>query len=294
MLIPATEVLSLPSFRAAEARVVSGDPDALLVRWVHSSEVFEMGSLLAGGELLLTTGLGLHGRSNAQLEEYVDALADAGCMGLGLELGRSFLTLPEAMAQAAERRGLLLVVMERVVPFERMVEDFHDVLLRKQLGSTRAGESVWRDLLAVVLAGDGLRALLDTISRLVRCEVEFRDSEGSVVERSRIMSTRGRGTMAVEVRGRSGPRGTLVLHTEATRRATSIAERAATAVGLELARQPDIGLRPTLAQSLITDLCAGVLTSGEDVTRRLREAALAWPTAGQLLVACADPGQRVP
>lgn len=294
MLIPVADVLSLPSFRAAEATVVAGDPETRPVRWVHSSEVFEMGALLAGGELLLTTGLGLHGRSHAQLVEYVDSLADAGVVGLCLELGRSFLAVPDAIVQAVEHRGLLLVVLERVVPFERMVEDFHDLLLRRQLGTTRAGEAAWRDLLAVVLAGDGLRALLDAVSRLAGCEVELRDTRDRVVERSRIASTRGRGTVAVEVRGRAGPRGTLVLHTAASRRVSGMLERAATAVALELARQPDIGLRPTLAQSLVTDLEASLLVSGEDVTRRMAEAEVSWPAAGHVLVACVDAGQRVP
>lgn len=294
MLVGVAEVLALPSFRAAGARVACGDPDARQVRWIHSSEVFEMGALLAGGELLLTTGLGLHGRSHAQLEEYVDALADAGCVGLCLELGRSFLTLPEALLRAAERRSVLLVVMDRVVPFERMVEDFHDLVLRRQLGSTRIGEAAWRDLLAVVLAGEGLRALLDTVSRLMGCEVEFRDTDDRLVERSRIASIRGKDPVAVEVRGRSGPRGTLLLHTRPTRRVRSLEEPAATAVGLELARQPDIGLRPTLAQSLVTDLGAGVLVAGEDVTRRLEEAGMSWTATSQLLVACGDAGHRVP
>lgn len=287
-------MLALPSFRAAGARVACGDPEARQVRWIHSSEVFEMGALLAGGELLLTTGLGLHGRSQAQLEEYIDALADAGCVGLCLELGRSLLTLPEALLRAAERRSLLLVVMDRVVPFERMVEDFHHMVLHRQLGSTRVGEAAWRDLLAVVLSGEGLRALLDTVSRLVGCEVEFRDTDDRLVERSRIVSTRGTDTVAVEVRGRSGPRGTLLLHTPSTRRVRALAEPVATAVGLELTRQPDIGLRPTLAQSLVTDLGAGVLVAGEDVGRRLEEAGMPWTAPSQLVVACGDAGHRVP
>ena len=55
MLIPLPDVLALPSFRAAGAQVLAGRPEGVLVRWVHSSEVFEMGGLLAGGEVLLTT-----------------------------------------------------------------------------------------------------------------------------------------------------------------------------------------------------------------------------------------------
>ena len=78
MGVSLAEVLTLPSFRAAGTEVLHGDPDRVPVRWVHSSEVFEMGSLLAGGEVLLTSGLGLHGRTAGHLASYVDQLADAG------------------------------------------------------------------------------------------------------------------------------------------------------------------------------------------------------------------------
>ncbi|MBK8728795.1 MAG: PucR family transcriptional regulator ligand-binding domain-containing protein [Tetrasphaera sp.] len=79
-----TQVLDLPSFRAAEVRIVVGDPAEHSIRWVHSSEVYEMGGLLADGELLLTTGLGFYNRSAAQLHDYVAWLADAGCVALAL------------------------------------------------------------------------------------------------------------------------------------------------------------------------------------------------------------------
>ena len=104
MLIPLPEVLGLPSFRAAGAQVLAGDPDPVLVRWVHSSEVFEMGALLAGGEVLLTTGLGLHGRTSEHLSAYVEQLADAGLAALALELGRTFFEVPAPILDAARRR----------------------------------------------------------------------------------------------------------------------------------------------------------------------------------------------
>ena len=63
MLVPLSDVLALPEVAAASPVVLVGDPDRTLIRWVHSSEVFEMGPLLRGGEFLLTTGLGLRGTS---------------------------------------------------------------------------------------------------------------------------------------------------------------------------------------------------------------------------------------
>lgn len=295
MLLPMPEVLSLPSFRAARITVLAGDPEQTRVRWVHSSEVYEMGGLLAGGEILLTTGLGLHGRPGQQLAAYVDQVADAGCAAIAMELGRSFFEVPQAMVDAARRRDLVLLGLRSVVPFERMAEDFHELLLRRKTGPSSSGEPLWRDLLAVVVAGDGMRSLLDAVSRAAGCVVEFHDVDGRVVERSRIMSRESTNREhAVEVRGPLGPLGSLVLRASATRRRAAVAERAAIAVALELGRTPDLGRRPSPAQSLVTDLAAGVLVSQADIARRLGEVGWADPVGQHLVVAVVDAGARTP
>lgn len=297
MLVTLPEVLALPSFRAADATVVTGEARSAMVRWVHSSEVYEMGSLLAGGEVLLTTGLGLHGRSAEQLKTYVEMLADAGCVALALELGRSLFTVPESILAAARRRGLVVITLESVVPFERMAEDFHELLLQRKLGATRGGESLWRALLSSVVAGDGMRALLDEISRVAGCAVELLDVHGDLVERSGILSvasTDPTRRVAAEVRTATGPAGQLVLHGGRTQRRTALVERAAVAIALELGRHPTPGQYPSPAQSVVADLAAGTLTSGGDVRRRLLAAG--WqPAIDQHVVAVAvETDARVP
>ena len=295
MLIPLPEVLDLPSFRMAGATPLTGTPDQAMVRWVHSSEVFEMGSLLAGGEVLLTSGLGLHGRTATQLAAYVDQVADAGCVAIALELGRSLFAVPASMVEAAQRRDLVLITLTAVVPFERMVEDFHDLLLRRQLGGTRTGEPQWRDFLAVVVAGDGLRALLDAVARTAGCVAELQDTEGQLIERSRISTvSAASATVETEVRTATGSAGTLVLRGRPSRARVAVAERAAVAVALELGRHPGAGDRPSAAQSVVTDLAAGVLVARTQVERRLGD--LGWPLGDgrHVLVAAVDAEARYP
>jgi purine catabolism regulator len=293
VLVPLTEVLGLPSFRAATAEVVTGDPADVLVRWVHSSEVYEMGTLLAGGEVLLSTGLGLHGRSAEQLAAYVEQLADAGCAALALELGRSLFVVPEAMLQAARRRGLVLLALTSVVPFERMVEDFHSLLVQRKLGAAGSDEALWRDLLAIVVAGQGMRALLDATARTAGCRVELVDLEGQVVERSGISAPACEGTTAVEVRTSAGPAGTLVLRSGESSVA-AVAERAAVAVALELGRHPSVGQRPSLAQAVVTDLAAGTLVGATEVARRLQDAGWRLSEGQQVAVAAVAGDPRTP
>lgn len=292
MRVGLTEVLAMASFRAAATTVVTGDPDSTTVRWVHSSEVYEMGPLLAGGEVLLTSGLGLHGRGAAHFTTYVDQIADAGAVAIGIELGRTFLEVPEAMVEAARRRGLCLLTFHRVVPFERMVEDFHELLVRRKASAGRADAEL-RHLLHVVVDGLGLRALLDEVSRSAGCVVELRDTDGQTVERSRIASVRGDGEVVSHVRGPDGVVGAVHLLARPTRARERLAELASMAVGLELGRGA-AGPRPGPAQSLVSDLAGGVLGTAAEVRRRLEE--LGWlPAEGRhVVVVAVEVDPRVP
>lgn len=294
MLPTLREVLAMPSFEAAEVEVLTGEPDAVTVRWVHSSEVYEMGRLLSGGEVLLTTGLGLQGRSARQLTDYVELIADSGCVALALEVGRTFLEVPEELVEAARRRGLVFLALHAVVPFERMVEDFHDLLLRRKLDSPSAAEPVWQELLGLVVGGQGMGSLLAATARLAECPVSYLDIDGNLVERGGAPPPPDGPRTEVDVRGATGSLGRLVLCGPPDPRRTTVAERAAVAVALELGRHADVRGRPSAAQAVVTDLATGLLASQGDVAERL--AAAGWVPARDchVLVAGVDVDQRTP
>ena len=64
------ELLEIPELRRARPRVVTPNADLeKAVRWVHTSEIFEIGPLLKGGEVLMTTGLGLIGRKQSEISK---------------------------------------------------------------------------------------------------------------------------------------------------------------------------------------------------------------------------------
>ena len=71
MALTIADVLALDPFVDAGSEVVSGNGTlGRHVRWVHSSEIYEMAPLLSGGELLLTTGLGLAGADAGARRHY--------------------------------------------------------------------------------------------------------------------------------------------------------------------------------------------------------------------------------
>src|SRR5438876_11767518 len=90
---------------AIELELVSGERAAgSPIRWVHVSELEDPTPWLTGGELLLTTGMGV-GTTPARNRAYVARLTDAGLGGLGFGTGLSFRRAPKALVDAAGRNG---------------------------------------------------------------------------------------------------------------------------------------------------------------------------------------------
>src|SRR5690349_16617273 len=96
--------LTSPSLARGEPRVLTGEHQLhRRVRWVHSSEVLEIASLLRGGELLLTGGQMLGRATAAQQRRYVRDLAERGVTAVAVETGPELPELPAAVLDEAAR-----------------------------------------------------------------------------------------------------------------------------------------------------------------------------------------------
>lgn len=138
------EILELDSVRHGNPHVLAGA--SLLdrpVRWVHVAEVPDIATLLRGGELVLSTGIGLPPDDDA-LRTFVGALSDVGAAGLVIELGRGRFAaaLPRAMIAAAARHSLPLIELRRTVQFVRITEAVHALIVDAQLTELRATEEI--------------------------------------------------------------------------------------------------------------------------------------------------------
>src|SRR4051794_9468481 len=94
--------------REVDVEVLAGEANLdAPVRWVHISELADPTPWLSGGELLLTTGLGIE-TAEAQ-RDYVHRLADHGLAGLGFGTGFTHDGVPAAIVEAAAERDFPLV-----------------------------------------------------------------------------------------------------------------------------------------------------------------------------------------
>ncbi|MGA5148099.1 PucR family transcriptional regulator [Streptomyces griseoincarnatus] len=268
-------------------RVLAGEPEVVAgagrldrpVRWVHVAEAADVGVMLSGGEMVLTTGVLLAGDEHKQTE-YVRSLHRAEASAVVLGLGRAFPSPPEAMRRAAERCQLPLVVLHRPFPFAQLTEEVQSRLVRRKFAAVSLSEAVRTELTALITGGAPLQRLLDEIARHSGCPVVVTNLAhrvlGTAGERSavddvlrdweRIARQAGRsegdGWIRAELGGRGEPWGRLVLcgYRGDTETGRLLADRAGEALVLHrMLGGAGCSWEEQSALSLLTDLVGGAV-----------------------------------
>ncbi|MCQ4082387.1 PucR family transcriptional regulator [Streptomyces sp. RB6PN25] len=154
MVLTLRDILAFDVLDEAAPEVLTGQ-DGLdrPVRWVHSSEIYEIGPLLCGSELLLTTGLGLAGADAGARRHYVRDLAERGVAGVAVEVGRSLPDVPYEIVDESRRRDLPLVALRRVVPFIRITEAANTAIVTQAMAEQRRQPADREGRSAALLAG---------------------------------------------------------------------------------------------------------------------------------------------
>jgi purine catabolism regulator len=150
------------------------------VRWIHVSELRDPTPWLEGGELLLTTGLGVGTTPGAQVA-YVRRLAAAGLAGLGFGVGFGFDSVPRAVVTAADRLGFPVLSIPYELPFIALTKVGFSHLANEQLELVTAALAVHERLAKIVLDGGGLEALLDTLYECLGCSLRLIDGTGRIL-----------------------------------------------------------------------------------------------------------------
>ncbi|UYN84008.1 MAG: PucR family transcriptional regulator ligand-binding domain-containing protein [Microcella sp.] len=234
MALTLAELLALPALAAADPRLVSGDPKRD-VRWVHTSEIFDIATLLKGGEALLTSGLGLVAASDARMRAYAQSLIEIDVGALLFEVGRTFSEIPAVIADELRGSRVALVRLDGVVPFIDITESAHRLILDAESLTLRASDQATRRLMDVLVKGGGVSAVLSTLAELTGAPAAFIDAEGREVAASGTVPPNARELeRPVEVFGER--RGVIRSAAAVTADHRVVIDRGAAAIALELAR----------------------------------------------------------
>ncbi len=200
------QVLDLDVVRRGCPHVVAGAGRLdVPVRWVHALELTDVGRLLRGGELVLSTGIALP-ESPSGLADYVASLAQVGVTGLAVELGRRYTgALPPALVAAAAARGVPLVELRREVAFIEITEAVHARIIDELLLSRAAATLALGHLLtsqAESLERQAHRTLISALIEGFGFAGSADGDDGEAAARARAMGVEvtGRDLVAVVVR----------------------------------------------------------------------------------------------
>ncbi len=150
------------------------------VSWLHVSELGDPTPFLEGGELLLTTGLGVGELASSQ-RAYVRRLARHGLSGLGFGLGLGFTDVPGALRAEADRLSFPILAVPYEVPFIAITKAAASELADARLGELTRALEVHERLSAAVIEGRGLDALLAVVCDHLGCSLALVDGAGRVV-----------------------------------------------------------------------------------------------------------------
>src|SRR5215210_7477886 len=135
-------------------RAAAGVVPQTQLRWIHSSEVLDIASLLGGGELLLTGGQALASASDERRTDYIRDLAERGVAALAVETGSVLPSIPSSMIAAAEEAGLPLIELRKVVPFVGVMEAINSQLVSESAAHLQQADQA-SHAMAVELAHGG-------------------------------------------------------------------------------------------------------------------------------------------
>jgi purine catabolism regulator len=283
------------------------------IRWAHVSELKDPTAFLRGGEVLLTTGLGMRGGARAQAR-YVERLADAGLAGLGLGLGFAFQATPPAVIDTADHAGFPVFEVPFEVPFIAITEALFSRLVNEQYVLLQRAGTVQQTLSRLLVEGAGLDALLGAYARMTGTRGLLFDLHGEVVAAApaadatvdqralwaEIQAMRPEGNeFSVSLSDGDGrrsllpilvggsPAGFLVLHRDERLEPFHqvVVHHLATAIALELAKAQAVArTERRLVGDFLDALLEGEL-SGDETRRRLRFLGLGDSPAVAVLVA---------
>eukprot|EP01133_Synstelium_polycarpum_P023982 gene23982-28775_t len=143
--------------------IVAGHDDVdLSISWAHAIELQDPTRWLAGGELVMTTGLHLP-RSATKQYEYVERIAQTGAVALAFDTGTVHERVPDAIIRAGDELGFAVLSVAKETPFIAISRAVIDELTADQIRTVQAVVDAQEKLARALL--DGVPALITALGR---------------------------------------------------------------------------------------------------------------------------------
>lgn len=166
-----SDVLSRDSFNSA--KVIAGkDGLERHVKWSHVLEVKEFDSLINGGELILTTGVGLRLDLSSQLK-YLKALIEKEVACICIELGAYFQKIPPELIKLANEHDFPIIIFEDTVKFVDITQDLHTCIINQHHQMLSQLDTLSRTFNALSLMPNGILKILQELHQFFQQNILF-------------------------------------------------------------------------------------------------------------------------
>ncbi|MFJ8820861.1 helix-turn-helix domain-containing protein [Streptomyces sp. NPDC102467] len=182
--IPPTPPVPLATLLAREdlgLRLIGGGPaEDVVIYWVHTSEMPDPYPYLLGGELLLSAGA--HATEAAgtgpYFDDYVARIVAAGGAALGFGLAPVHDTVPRALVEACERRGLPLLEVPPRTTFSGVARAVWSLMAQVRHAELRRVTQAQQSLAAAAARPDPVAAVLGQLARFAGGFAVLADADG--------------------------------------------------------------------------------------------------------------------
>ncbi|MGC0367244.1 purine catabolism regulator [Rhodococcus sp. 27YEA15] len=171
------EILALPIVQAGRPEVVGGGTLDKSVRWVHVSDLEDLSDLLSGGELVLTTGLPL---ADNPLR-YLNGIAEAGAVGIIVELHNHVKSLPRRIGREADRLQLPLVALHRKIRFVELTEEVHRSIVAEQYSEVTFARSIHEIFTSLSMHRATLAEIIEAAADMLNTPLALEDLNRQVL-----------------------------------------------------------------------------------------------------------------
>ncbi|WP_273732614.1 PucR family transcriptional regulator [Mycolicibacterium septicum] len=161
------------------------------IAWAHAIELPDPTPYLAGGELIMTTGINIGADAAAQ-SAYVARLAAAGTVALAVDTGTTIADVPAAVRAAGDEFGLPVLEVPASTPFIAIARVVIDALKADELRSVQRVVDAQEVLARATLRG-GIPGVVGALADSLSATVVVVDTDGTVLaagggERERLIA----------------------------------------------------------------------------------------------------------
>ncbi|WP_246206641.1 PucR family transcriptional regulator [Virgibacillus ihumii] len=125
--ITVKDVLERETFQRAKILAGAGGIDRR-IKWTHILETKEFESLINGGELILTTGIGFNKEKPVN---FYERLIHKNVAGICIEKGEHFKDISSEVKQLADKHHFPIIVFESIVKFVDITHDLHTLIINQ-------------------------------------------------------------------------------------------------------------------------------------------------------------------